>query len=132
MIDFGLPVHSGGVRPEMFKIVHLASFGRKDMQHHVAKILKNPTARIEPFDAERFVPFGGEHAINLVRDGAHLASARCRCQDEKIKDGRNPGQVQDGRVSTAVIIGCFGAQACRANAAVAPRGGVDIRLGADI
>src|SRR5262249_30826723 len=103
------PVYPLRIRPQILEGVILTRFLIEDMDHDVAIVLHDPTARLIALDAKALFALCVYVVANFVREGVNLASAGAGHDDEKVEDRRDATQVQDEHILGLVGVAGAGA-----------------------
>ena len=110
-LDFGSPINTGRVSPEMFQVVNLPRFRREHMQNNIAVVLKNPGITAVSFESDAAGPFGFKNTVYLLDNGVHLAPAGPGRDDKIVDDRRDGSQIKNECVFAFVVVGNFRTEA---------------------
>jgi hypothetical protein len=91
--------HHGGVAPEAFEVVVGPLFLEEDVDDEVDEVQEDPARVAFSLAAQGSGTFGAAGALDLFGDGADLAVAVARADDEVVGDDQGLGDVEDEDVA---------------------------------
>ena len=95
----------GGVAPEAFEVVVGPLLLEEDVDYEVDEVQEDPARLAFSLAAEGPGAFGAAGALDLFGDGADLALAVARADDEVVGDDERLGDVEDEDVA-GLLRGC--------------------------
>lgn len=104
-----LHFHPHGISPHAFQVVELAGVLAEDVDDHVHKIHARPLRPMVARAREGPEVATGGHLLHLVAGGLHLPRAGPRGDHQKIRDRRDPRDIEHNDMIAARV----GQQLCR-------------------